>query len=493
MSQRTARKHGAKISGIPPHFIVFVPGFLGSLLSDQTTGETVWIDFRRVPLNPLEWGRWLDQLFQAMRYPNPNLKASGIVDDVIFAQPWIKQEQYSRLLRMLEDLGYRADPARYSESELNVYTFPYDWRQDNRLSGRQLAQAIERWSQFHPGAPVWLMAHSNGGIVSRWYLKKEGGARRASRLILLASPWDGAVKAMYMLFNGMDTLFRQGFNVFNISERTREVLRTFPSLYQLIPHKQIFLRTPDGDQVNPFVDQHWLTEPPYRQLLADAKKFHRELGKTVKVDTLVFFGRQQPTTTHGIVHYRAGTEWDHIVWETTPEGDGTLPEYTAVFDRARQNIPVIAKHGDIYVSPAVQEILRWELVDQYKPRTRAIAVTPDLTINFNPERDAYVPGERMNVWATVHRRDETPVTHARIRVRLEWRQRLPGSRRVKKAQRLPSVTLRPAPQTPGRYEGHLRAPTIEGYYQLVASVRVPRQKQIDLQELIAVENLPSEL
>lgn len=302
MPQRIVHKRATKTSGIPPHFIVFVPGFLGSLLSDQTTDETVWIDFSRVPLNPLEWGRWLDELFQAMRYPNNHLKASGIVDDVIFAQPWIKQEQYSRLLRALEDLGYRADPTRYAESELNVYTSPYDWRQDNRVSGRQLGQAIERWRKFHPRAKVWLIAHSNGGVVSRWYIEKEGGARRVSRLILLASPWDGAVKAMYMLFNGMDTLFRQGFNLFNIPERTRQVLRTFPSLYQLIPHKHVFLRTPDGKKINPFVGQHWLAEPPYRQLLADAKKFHRELGKTLSVDTLVFFGRQQPTTTRGIVH-----------------------------------------------------------------------------------------------------------------------------------------------------------------------------------------------
>ena len=493
MPQRIVHKRVPKTSGIPPHFIVFVPGFLGSLLSDQSTGKTVWIDFSHVPLNPFEWGGWLDQLFQAMRYPNANLKASGIVDDVIFAQPWIKQEQYSRLLRTLQDLGYRADPARYAEAELNVYTFPYDWRQDNRISGRQLAQAIERWSQFHPGAQVWLMAHSNGGIVSRWYIKKEGGARRVSRLILLASPWDGAVKAMDMLFDGFDTLFRQGFNVFNIPERTRDVLRTFPSLYQLIPHKQIFLRTPEGEKVNPFADQHWLTEPPHRQLLADAKKFHRELGKTLPVDTLVFFGRQQPTTTHGIVHYRAGSEWERIVWEITPEGDGTLPEYTAIFDRARQNIPVIAKHGDIYVSPTVQEILRWELVDQYKPRTRAISITPDFSINFNPERDTYAPRERINVWATVHRRDETPVTNARIQVRLEWRQALPGSRQVRKSRRLPSVTLHRVRQTPGRYESQLRAPKIEGYYQLTASVLVPTKKQIDLQELIAVENVPSEL
>jgi hypothetical protein len=123
MPQRIVHKRVTKTSGVPPHFIVFVPGFLGSLLSDQSTGKTVWIDFSHVPLNPFEWGGWLDQLFQEMRYPNANLKASGIVDDVIFAQPWIKQEQYSRLLRTLQDLGYRADPARYSEAELNVYTF----------------------------------------------------------------------------------------------------------------------------------------------------------------------------------------------------------------------------------------------------------------------------------------------------------------------------------------------------------------------------------
>lgn len=125
------------------------------------------------------------------------------------------------------------DPA--SGAELALYTFPYDWRQDNRLSARQLGDAIARWRKRHSGAEAWIIAHSNGGIVARWYIEKEGGKDRVGRLFLMGSPWDGVPNMMWMLFHGLDTLFRRRFNLFDIPRRSRDLFRTFPSAYQLLP------------------------------------------------------------------------------------------------------------------------------------------------------------------------------------------------------------------------------------------------------------------
>ena len=60
-------------SGPPPHFIVIVPGYMGSNLRSRKTGRVVWLDFATVPLNPLEWGHWVDGLFADMAYPNDDL------------------------------------------------------------------------------------------------------------------------------------------------------------------------------------------------------------------------------------------------------------------------------------------------------------------------------------------------------------------------------------------------------------------------------------
>jgi pimeloyl-ACP methyl ester carboxylesterase len=476
----------------PSHFIVLIPGFMGSKLRDRTTGETVWVDFSTVPLNPLQWQGWFDNLYAKMCYPNDNLEPAGIVDDVIFAPPWIKQEQYSRLLRMLEGWGYKVDPQRYTEDELDVYTFAYDWRQDNRLSGRQLKAAVDGWRAHHPGAQVWLMGHSNGGIIARWYIEKEGGKDVVSRLVLLASPWDGAVQAMHILFQGLDVLFRVRFNLFNVPQITRDALRTFPSAYQLIPQMRDFLRGPNNQVVDPFAGDGWL-DPKYHALLQDGRQFKQELGNTLSVETLAFFGRTLPTVTGGQVNFRSGTQWDHIDWIQTTGGDGTLPEYTAVFPTTNRNIPVVAEHGNIYVSPALYQILRWELVDKYKglpvgtlgetlPQTRAIVTT---------DQKVYDPGGTIQLQVTAETIESSkPVSGADIRARLAWTQALPGSAISQGPSQEPVSRLQADPATPGRYTGSLTIPMVEGYYQLTTTVSVLAEPDVTLEQLIVVEAMP---
>jgi hypothetical protein len=72
----------------PPHFIVIVPGYMGSKLRNKTTGKIVWVDFQSIPLSPLGWDDWLDDLFEQMVYPNDNLEPAGIMDEVLFVPPW---------------------------------------------------------------------------------------------------------------------------------------------------------------------------------------------------------------------------------------------------------------------------------------------------------------------------------------------------------------------------------------------------------------------
>ncbi|OGO41972.1 MAG: hypothetical protein A2Z04_01315 [Chloroflexi bacterium RBG_16_57_9] len=473
---------------IPPHFIVIVPGYMGSKLRDKTTGKVVWVDFSSIPFNPLQWGDWLDHLLKTMAYPNDNLEPAGIMDQVIFVPPWAKQEHYNRLIEAFQIMGYQADPARYPENELDVYGFGYDWRQDNRISARQLGAAIERWRAYHPGAQVWLIAHSNGGLVARWYIEKEGGKEHVGRLFLMASPWDGTVKAMRLLFDGLEMLFRQQFNLFNLPERSRAMLRTFPSIYQLIPHQDPFLRGLNNEPVDPFNDLGWLEDEQHRQLLLDAQRFNQELGTTTSVETLCFFGRKRPTTTYGIVRPAAMNRWSDVTWSDTEAGDGTLSERTAVHPNAQQILPFVAGHGDIYVDPAVLTFLQWELMGKYRKHERASLLGQHVKINFAAERDAYRPGETIALWATAHKvKDDSPITRARIEAQLLWRQALPGAQQVIPPQNLPQVRLQESIPTPGRYESNLVAPDVEGYYLLQASVKVAGQPTHKFEELIVIE------
>ena len=88
-----------------------------------------------------------------MAYPNEDLNPRGSWTAVMSMSPWARQEQYSRLLEALEGMGYRFDPT-LPEAKRNACTFDYDWRQDIRISGRLLGEAIERWHVLHDGAPA---------------------------------------------------------------------------------------------------------------------------------------------------------------------------------------------------------------------------------------------------------------------------------------------------------------------------------------------------
>lgn len=478
-------------SGIPPHFLVIVPGYMGSTLRDRNTGQTVWVDFSSAPVNPLRWDDWIAGLIQSMNWPNDAIEATGILNDVVVVLPWAKQEQYGRLFVALEQMGYRADPARHAERERNVYAFPYDWRQDNRISARQLAEAIERWRDYHPGAQAWIIAHSNGGLVARWYIEKLGGKDRVGRLILMGSPWDGTPKIMRMLFGGIDTLFRRGLNPISIRERTRDLIRTFPSAYQLIPAQGKFLRDTDDQPVNPFADRRWLADPRHHALLEDGLRFNQELGNTLSVDTLCFFGRRRPTTTGGVVQARAGALWSDIDWLTTDAGDGAIPEYSAVNPNAQGRFPFVAAHGDIYVAPPVLEFLRWELIDRYDMGAPKAALTTDrLAVVFEPAQEVVATAEPFGVWATIERNAEQPdpISGATVRVEMRWRQPLPGNPPGQAPASLPA-SLPKSTLTevrPGRYEGQLIAPDAPGYYQLRASVWAGDER-VALEELVVVE------
>src|SRR3712207_9200719 len=63
----------------------------------------------------------------------------------------------------------------------NYFPFPYDWRRDNRASARRLQQQAGAWLQAwrdrsgNADAQLVLVAHSMGGLVSRYFVEALGG------------------------------------------------------------------------------------------------------------------------------------------------------------------------------------------------------------------------------------------------------------------------------------------------------------------------------
>jgi pimeloyl-ACP methyl ester carboxylesterase len=465
---------------------------MGSKLRNKTTGEIVWVDFQTLPLSPLRWAEWVDNLFDQMVYPNDNLEPAGIMEEVLFVPPWAKQEHYGRLIEALEAIGYVGDP-NLPESKRNLYTFSYDWRQDNRISGRELGQAVEHWAALHPGAKAWLIGHSNGGIVSRWCIEKEGGAEQVSRLFLMASPWDGAPAAAKVMFEGLDKFFRGGFDLFNVKARTRDLIRGFPSAYQLLPSHDPFLRNLNNEVADVFNGQGWLDSPEQQAMLEDGKRFNEELGTNLSVETICVFGRKLPTLTNGALTINPIGRWEQIAWQSLASGDGTVPERSAVHPNATTRLPFVATHGDIYVAPPVLEFLRWELLDKYRGGFRAASMGERFSVLFEPERDSYAPGETIRLSAQVLGDEEAgrqrpAINNASILTGLVWKSALPGNDPAHIQPELARTRLDPT-GAPGQYAGKMTAPAAQGYYDLVSVIEAPGMEPITLAEMILIEEV----
>jgi hypothetical protein len=203
-------------------------------------------------------------------------------------------------------------------------------------------------------------------------------------------------------------------------------------------------------------------------------------------ETVCFFGRKVPTPTFGTLTTAAGGAWKGIVWGATEAGDGTVPERSAVHPAAQTKLPFAASHGDIYVNPALLDVLKWELSDKYQAASRAAVSTERLTVVFEPNKDVYAPGEAVRLTATVRRnQDGSRVAGASITAQLVWDGDLPGKEPGAPPSALPQARV--WDQGDGKYEGSLTAPEGEGYYRLEALVNADGQLPIQLEELIAVE------
>ncbi|HEX3621274.1 MAG TPA: peptidoglycan DD-metalloendopeptidase family protein [Acidimicrobiales bacterium] len=111
-------------------------------------------------------------------------------------------------------LGYaKADVVRYSYNGGTTAETPYqpgDTTVDIHESARRLRELLERLQAEHPGVPVDIIAHSQGGIVARTALTDEvdGADPRlpgVASLVMLGSPNQGAPGATLLTMFGHTT------------------------------------------------------------------------------------------------------------------------------------------------------------------------------------------------------------------------------------------------------------------------------------------------
>lgn len=120
--------------------------------------------------------------------------------------------------------------AAYNQVPRSFNHFLYDWRSDMRYSAEQLLLYLQ---QRRPSGGRWnLVGHSQGGLLivlaSKLLPEPEHFAELVASVTLVAAPLAGTVNAAAGLLNG-DQMGTAASPVF------REILRTWPALYQMLP------------------------------------------------------------------------------------------------------------------------------------------------------------------------------------------------------------------------------------------------------------------
>ena len=298
-------------------------------------------------------------------------------------------------------------------------------------------------------------------------------------------------KDLYVLFILLAALLLVvvSLNIFGLGKRMKEVIRSFPSYYQLVPHIDPFLTDTYNHKLDPFADTRWLDSERDRQYLQDARQFYQDLDDKYSVETICFIGTKKNTTTSGVVTVGPAGTWDDIDWVETPAGDGTVPERSAIHPDVEHLYAYWVDHGSIYVDPAMLAQLEYELHGKYQLIERVALVSERYSIVFEPDKLFYSPGERVDLWATIQARSpgEPPVSDAQVKVTLEWFDVLPGDEEIEAPSGLPETNLWEEPDTPGRYVVQFNAPSQEGFYTLRAIVEVAGGPALVLEDSIAVE------
>ncbi|WP_033328489.1 esterase/lipase family protein [Streptomyces yerevanensis] len=140
-------------------------------------------------------------------------------------------------------------PGREPDNRADLVLFPYDFRHSIRHAAERLASDVAaRLGGEHSGARrrrVIVVAHSMGGLVARYWLGPLGGAVDCAALIILGTPHRGAPKALSVLANGLKVGPKRLAGL-------TEVLRQWPSAYELLPRYPAVAQLGSAERLRPY-------------------------------------------------------------------------------------------------------------------------------------------------------------------------------------------------------------------------------------------------
>ncbi|HEY8504247.1 MAG TPA: hypothetical protein VIL46_06665, partial [Gemmataceae bacterium] len=334
-------------------YVVIVPGFMGSSLSDTAPRGygLLWIDpkiYFSDQLKALQLGPYRQP--EADLLPGVTVRATGPLPVI-----------YGLLDLELELRRYRAE------------TFPVDWRKDLDEAARLLCERIKHLLGT-TSYPLHLVAHSQGALVARRALELfAAGASgedfdRVRNLVLLGPANGGSFSAAFALAGRHEMMGLLRRLAVEPPAGFTPILQSMTGAYQLLPYDEGRLPWLGEDAHNLGRKAFW------KPFGIDAKRLEKFYGWGRAVDQawadserLARFLRERTTILLGDNFGRptvAGvrvTPAGEMVASHEANGDGTVPHRCAVLEGARVYVAAGAEHMKLpmtrHVIEAVANVL----------------------------------------------------------------------------------------------------------------------------------------
>ncbi len=217
--------------------VIFIPGLEASrLYKDQrglmglgTSTNTLWEPNRNADVEKL----YLDS-------DGRSIDKTIYTKDVLDKIPGIKKIYQSFIETM---------DALVKDGSINEWLpIPYDWRMDvNSVVDSTFVNRIIASAQTSKTGKVIIVAHSNGGLVTKQLMKKLEAAGKSNiveKIINIAVPELGTPQAILAMLNGYDQGIMLGAILSENNART--LSQNMPGAYGLLPNESYFKKNTDS-------------------------------------------------------------------------------------------------------------------------------------------------------------------------------------------------------------------------------------------------------
>ncbi len=308
------------------------PGPLGDLAE-----EYVWSEYVTDVLS----SRKLAQL----AYPtssNAVVEAKHIIEHITVPYlPFLRREVYATILNHLQRTAV-AEGQQFID-------FAYDWRASLATSAEKLIRRVVDITSSNPIPSVALVSHSMGGLVCRLALSSSAELRgQVRRLVHIATPLHGVIKAYRTLKDSpalnppIDDVFRWLSVIRDMyyahlrqprfSDMLMQVIRSFPSVYELLPPADVQVLVTETGEARSCVDKS-VWQESFHDLVIQARSVHDRLAAAANLDIpmLVVYSAAYETDLTYRIRGGASSVFDIRNVASTARGDKTVTADSAVY------------------------------------------------------------------------------------------------------------------------------------------------------------------